>query len=136
MGEAMPRMHMIVHKANWFFDPERIDEFPMEVFDELGDDGTFADAVRILEMTESPGELAYIDRWPKGQIAAVSAAIRSCLFRTPKMPITFAWAPAYDYEITIWESAGVEGSPRGEMTIMFRSRYPGDENPVTLPAPI
>lgn len=129
----MPRMHMIVHGGNILFDPSRIDEFPMEIFDELGDDGTFADAVRLLGLTDVPGELAYIDRWPKGQMAAVSAAIKSCLFRTPRMPITFAWAPGYDYEITIWESAGVPESPRGEMTILFRSRYPGDVNPALLP---
>lgn len=112
-----------------------IDDFPMDMFDELGEEGTFADAVRILELTEAPGELAYIDRWPRGQLAAVGAAIKNCLLRTPRMPITFAWAPGYDYEITIWESAGVEESPRGEMTIMFRSRYPGDVNPALL-API
>ena len=129
----MPRMHMIVHLANRVFDPEHIDAFPMEIFDELGDDGTFADAVRLLGLTEAPGELAYIDRWPIGQLTAVAWAIRSCLKRTPRMPITFAWAPAYDYEITIWESAGVAESPRGEMTIMFRSRYPGDANPALLP---
>ncbi len=129
----MPQMHMLVHKANFLFDPARIDEFPMGLFDELGEEGTFADAVRILELTAVPGELAYIDRWPVGQLSAVLAAIRSCLFRTPKMPITFAWAPGYDYEVTIWESAGVPVSPRGEMTIMFRSRYPGDPNPALLP---
>ena len=67
-----------------------------------------------------------------GLLAAVSAAIRSSLMREPRMPITFAWAPGYEYEVTIWELAGIEGSER-VMTIMFHSRYPGDELHATLP---
>ncbi len=130
----MPRMHFIIHKANFIFDPERIDSFPIHILDDLGAEATFADAVHALALTSKPGELAYIDAWPAGQLAAVGAAVRSCLKRTPRMPITFAWAPAYDYEIAIWESAGVPESARGEMTILFRSRYPGDENPVTITA--
>jgi len=128
---------MILHRANYIFDPERIDVFPKEILDGLGEEATFADAVRELELTGVPAELEFISGWPRGQLAAVSGAVRACLAQTPRMPITFAWAPAYDYEISIWESAGVEGSLRGEMTILFRSRYPGDENPVAIrPAPV
>ena len=131
----MPMMHELIHKANWFFDPERIAEFPVDVLDALGPEASFADAVEALHLTNKARELAYINAWPRGQLRAVTSAVRSCLKRTPRMPITFAWAPAYDYEITIWESAGVTESARGEMTILFRSRYPGDENPVRVAAP-
>ena len=131
----MPMMHELIHKANWMFDPGRIAEVPLEMLDALGLEATFADAVHALELTNRPSELAYINAWPRGQLRAVAAAVRSCLSRSPRMPITFAWVPAYDYQITIWESAGVRESMRGEMTILFGSRDPGDENPVRLAEP-
>ena len=127
----MPRMHELVHNANVMFGPENIDGFPLDDLESLGRDSNFADAVERYELTKMAEALSYIRTWPPGMLSATSAAIRSALRRTPRMPITFAWAPGYDFEVTIWESAGISGS-RGEMTILFRSRYPGDENPVTV----
>ena len=127
----MPRMHEMVHNANITFGPGAIDDFPLDDLESLGRDANFADAVQRYKLTEMAEALAYIRTWPPAILSSASAAIRSALRRTPRMPITFAWAPAYDYEITIWESAGITGS-RAEMTILFKSRYPGDENPVTV----
>jgi hypothetical protein len=125
-------MHEAIHNANALFDRKHVERFNLKKLLALGPEASFADAAEVFKIAEHADTLAFMSDWPRGQLAAVSAAIRSALRRTPRMPITFAWAPSYDYEITIWESAGIEGSP-GEMTIMFRSRYPGDDIEVALP---
>lgn len=119
----MPNMHELIHNGNWWFDPRRIDEFDLGPADELPPEHTFAEAVEALNLAELGATLEYLQTWPKGQLAAVGAAIRHALAQTPRMGITLAWTPAYDYEVTIWESAGMPGM-RSEMTLMFRSPYP------------
>jgi hypothetical protein len=46
--------------------------------------------------------------------------------------MTFAWAPAYDWELGIWEAAGTPDS-RGGITVLLNSRYPRDTIPVEGP---
>ena len=40
----------------------------------------------------------------------------------PAKPITFAWAPGYDFEVSIWDyDCG--------LTVFVRGRYPSDRRP-------
>ena len=128
----MPWMQAMVDKGNATFSRKNVERVSWRKLEALGREATFADQAVALKLAESKPEQKFLEGWPAGQLAAVSAAIRSCLLRAPRMPITFAWAPGYEYEVTIWESAGIEGS-EGGMTILFRSRYPGDELRATLP---
>ena len=128
----MPWMQAMVDRGNTMFNRKNVGRVSLKKLNALGREATFADHAVALKIAESPPEQRFLAGWPAGQLAAVSAAIRSCLMREPRMPITFAWAPGYEYEVTIWESAGIQGS-EGGMTIMFRSRYPGDELHATLP---
>jgi hypothetical protein len=128
----MPWMQVMVDRGNAMFSRRSINRVSLRKLEALGRDATFADHAVALKIAESKPEQQFLAGWPAGQLAAVSAAIRSCLRREPRMPITLAWAPGYEYEVTIWESAGIKGS-EGGMTILFRSRYPGDEVGVTVP---
>jgi hypothetical protein len=120
----MPLMHDVIHRGNLSFMPWLIDEFDLGPADGLPDGHTFAEAIEALELTTSGATLEFIRTWPPGQLAAVGAAIRHALGQAPRMGITLAWAPAYDFEVTIWESEGMDETMRGEMTIMFKSPYP------------
>ena len=44
--------------------------------------------------------------------------------------MTFAWAPGYDYEVTVWESPPTAASP-GWITVLIKTRYPSDPHPGT-----
>lgn len=120
----MPLMHDVIHRGNFSFMPWLIDEFDLEAADALPEGHSFADAIEALGLTTSGATLEFVRTWPPGQLAAVGAAIRYALAQEPRMGITLAWAPAYDFEVTIWESEGMDKTMRGEMTVMFKSPYP------------
>ena len=74
--------------------------------------------------------------WKKylGQIpAAMQEAIRAIIFNAlgtkPPTTITFAWAPGYDYELSIWQAPDTRTS-RGGITVLIKSRYPDDHHPL------
>ncbi len=125
----MPVYNLMVELANQRFNRENIGLISLEA---LGPELNLVDGAAALEIARNKREIEFLGAWPPGQQAAIVAAVRSALESEPRMPVTFAWAPGYDFEVTIWESAGMEGSP-GAMTILLRSRYPGDQIPGTLP---
>jgi hypothetical protein len=74
--------------------------------------------------------IAFLKRWPSALLAGVQAIIWENFRREVRVPITFAWQPGYDYSITVHD---VYDTPetKGGITIVFTSRYPGDEHPLT-----
>lgn len=75
--------------------------------------------------------LRYLDGFPPGIHEALRSVIYSALTTRPRpVAITFAWAPAYDFELTIWQAPDTK-STRGGITVLIRSRYPDDKHPVT-----
>jgi hypothetical protein len=74
--------------------------------------------------------LRYLDGLPPGIHEALRSVIYSALTTKPRpVAITFAWAPAYDFELTIWQAPDTR-STRGGITALIRSRYPGDKHPI------
>lgn len=71
-----------------------------------------------------------LDRVPRGITEALRALIFDNLSRDEPVPMTFAWAPGYDFEVTMWEAPPTVKSP-GDITVLFKSRYPADPHPVT-----
>ena len=66
---------------------------------------------------------AYVATMPGGFQESLRAIIHYALTSTPQVMLTFAWAPAYDFELTIWEI--VEPPPaQSGITILLRGRYP------------
>ncbi|MGA2291646.1 hypothetical protein [Bradyrhizobium sp.] len=66
---------------------------------------------------------------PVGMQEAIRAMIHHALGTNPPTPITFAWAPGYDYELSIWQAPDTRTS-RGGITMLIKSRYPDDDHPL------
>ena len=64
----------------------------------------------------------YIKSMPPVIQETLRGAIHQALSASPPRLVTFAWAPAYDFEITLWDA------PCG-ITVLIRSRYPADAEP-------
>ena len=129
----MPNMHAAVHAANTKLAPGAINQISARDIESVGPNPTLLDLTRKFRITSKPATLEFMSTWPAAQSMGAAAAIMSALTRRPRMPVTLAWLPAYDYKVTISESAGIQGSA-GEMTIVLESRYPGDENNATVRA--
>jgi hypothetical protein len=60
---------------------------------------------------------------------------RAIIYRNLQRPkpfgMTFAWAPAYDHELTVSESPPIDGTSPGWITVVLKGRYPFDPHPVT-----
>jgi len=95
-----------------------------------GPRNTLVDALAAIPRSGLRGAvLEYIGGWPSAIQAAVQAAIYDNLTRQATVPITFAWTPAYDYSVTIYDVVDTDIS-RGGITILFTSRYPSDPHPL------
>jgi hypothetical protein len=63
---------------------------------------------------------AYVESIPPAIRDGLRGVMYLALKATPPRTIVFALAPAYDYELTIWDMAcGI--------TVLYRGRYPGDD---------
>jgi hypothetical protein len=112
----------MVTRANALFHPENLDLLdPTRV----APGKPFSDSLKERGIARSDRELDYFMSWPEGLREALQAIVHSALSRTPRLPVTLAWAPGYDYELTMWETPGTKEGPGG-ITILLRSRYPGD----------
>lgn len=65
----------------------------------------------------------YLEKLPKSIQEAFRSTIYYALSTKPPTTITFAWAPAYDYEMTIWQVPDVRPT-RGGITLLLKSPYP------------
>ena len=71
----------------------------------------------------------FIDQWPSALQKAVQAVIWENFSREETVPITFAWTPAYDYSVTIYDVHDT-ATTRGGITVLLTSRYPDDVHPL------
>jgi hypothetical protein len=118
----MPGFARNVAELNRRFHPDNIEEFSQNR--EAFEPGRKLDASVILD-AEAPGRRRFqhfLDQFPDAMHDAVRNLIHGALSSTPPVPITFAWAPGYDYEMTIWQAeCGI--------TVLFKTRYPSDPRP-------
>ena len=71
---------------------------------------------------------AHFDSAPASMREALRAVIHHALSQDPPTPVTFAWAPGYDFELTFW-NAPDNPQTRGGITVLLKSRYPMDPHP-------
>ena len=64
----------------------------------------------------------YVRQMPGAIQEGLRSVIYHALKATPPRSVIFAWAPAYDYELNVWDA------PCG-ITVLYKSRYPADERP-------
>jgi len=72
----------------------------------------------------------YVDGLPVIFQENLRSTIFHALSTTPPTQITFAWAPGYDYELTIWQAPDTSAT-RGGITVLLKSRYPSDPHPIS-----
>jgi hypothetical protein len=71
----------------------------------------------------------YLSKLPGSFQEAFRATVYYALSTSPPTTITFAWAPGYDYELTMWQAPDTTQT-KGGITILLKSRYPDDKHPV------
>jgi hypothetical protein len=73
--------------------------------------------------------VGYLHQIPVGIQEAIRSVIHHALSTKPPTQVTFAWAPGYDYEVTVWQAPDTRTS-RGGITVLVKSRYPNDKHPL------
>ena len=126
----MPRMQEAVSAFNASFGPQGITEMDSEVF-ALGSDLTLSEALQRAGVELRDETAAFVDGWPSGIRAAVRAVLHDNLTRDGTVPVTFAWVPGYDFEVSIWDVRDT-AETAGGITILFKSRYPDDPHPLDV----
>jgi hypothetical protein len=71
----------------------------------------------------------YLNSIPLSLQEALRSIIYHALSTKPPTQITFAWAPGYDYELTIWHAPDTRAT-KGGITVLIKSRYPDDKHPL------
>jgi hypothetical protein len=72
---------------------------------------------------------SHLANMPESFHEALRAIIHQALSTTPPTQITFAWAPGYDYELTLWQAPDTKAT-KGGITVLVKSRYPDDRHPL------
>ncbi|HEY5106093.1 MAG TPA: hypothetical protein VII73_04875 [Caulobacteraceae bacterium] len=118
----MPMYQKLVSHFNHAFHKDRIEESAKKA--DMFAPGKRLDASFVVERdTKLHNSFqGYLDKLPGSFNEAIRGVIYHALSSHPPKPITLAWAPAYDFEMSVWES------PCG-ITIHYRSRYPADPHP-------
>jgi hypothetical protein len=102
---------------------------------ELNPPDAFAEGTTLSELVEDEpwvpqaDVVDYLDSIPSGIQEAIRAVIREDLQRENPVPITFAWQPGYDWELTVNDVSDT-AKTRGGITMIVRSRYPHDLHPM------
>ena len=125
----MPMMQTVLIELNHKFCADGIGEF-------AASKDTFAPGNTLkAEMFASSGTLlhralkAYFAQLPGSFHETLRGIIHYALSTTPPTQVTFAWAPSYDYELTLWHSPDTKLT-KGGITVLFKSRYPDDKHPL------
>lgn len=71
----------------------------------------------------------HLKEMPPAIRRGLRAVIHHALTTEPPTQVTFAWAPAYDYELTVWQAPDTK-TTKGGITVLIKSRYPKDTHPL------
>ena len=77
---------------------------------------------------------AYVATIPLGIQRSLLAIIHHALTSERQVLLNFAWAPAYDHEITVWHAPDTADT-KGGITVLIKSRYPDDKHPIAPAKP-
>jgi len=67
----------------------------------------------------------FIERVPGGFLEVFRSIVYYALSTNPPTQVTFAWAPAFDFEITMWQVHDT-AKTRGGITVLVKSAYTKD----------
>lgn len=129
----MPTMQFATSKLNYAFSAdgfEGFDDDSTAAFDPCNDFKLPEALRRIPHIDLGDPVIDFVAGWPTALQAAVKAVIWENFRREAPVPITFAWTPAYDFSITVYDVLDTDSS-RGGITVLFTSRYPVDVHPLS-----
>jgi hypothetical protein len=67
----------------------------------------------------------FVERVPSGFLEVFRSIVYYALSTNPPTQVTFAWAPAFDFEITMWQVHDT-AKTRGGITVLVKSAYTKD----------
>ena len=73
--------------------------------------------------------MEHLKEMPPAIRAGIRSVIHHALTTEPPTQVTFAWAPGYDYEFTVWQAPDTK-TTKGGITVLIKSRYPADTHPL------
>ena len=115
----MPKIVRIAEWANIAFNRENIYNLNPEA---LAPGKTLIEAMETLGLSLTSDEKEYVSSVPAAQQEAIRGALHSAVSRERRLPVTMAWAPGYDFELTVWEVAAT-ADHAGAMTVLLRSPH-------------
>jgi hypothetical protein len=121
-------MQVALSQMNAAFGPDSVDAHDPALF-ALVSGESLADVLGRANIGLDDATLDYISKWPSVLQASLHAAISANLAREGTVPITFAWMPGYDYEMTIVDIRDTSET-HGGITVLLKSRYPDDTHPL------
>jgi hypothetical protein len=124
----MPFLQVFCSHLNESFGPGEVDE---SLAARLHDpEHRLADAVEAFELAPDlqAALREHLLKMPRAMEAALKALLVANVDEYDRRPITFAWMPGYDWELTISDVA--DAQTRGGVTVLVRSRYPSHPSPV------
>jgi hypothetical protein len=128
----MPAMQTVAGHLNHAFDKDHIKETAKHR-DAFSQGKKLADGVKLLlgkQKALSDVLLPYVSALPGGIQESARSIIYFALDPDSLTHITFSWAPGYDAEMSIWQAPDTRATSGG-ITVLLKSRYPGDEHPVS-----
>lgn len=124
----MPFLQLVIHDLNAHLAPGQIENFDTADFDE-------AIPLRDIVMSSlgvgagADGLDGFLNTAPHAVSYAFKAILRSAASR--RQPVTLVWMPGYEWELTVTDTA--DATTPGGISVLVRSRYPGDPSPVPAP---
>jgi hypothetical protein len=117
----MPAYHAMLPEFNRIFGPAHIRELDVELFAPGRD---LVEAVQILRkegvINIKPAGVRFLRQVPDSLLEGVRAILYNAVSR--RLPVMFAWAPGYDFELNAWEATSTTGTTGG-ITVLVRSPY-------------
>ena len=128
----MPQLQALVGVLNRRFSFPDIQGFSEQHRDTYSQGARLSDIARRLgtappQLQEAWGRL--LDSLPFAIHETLRAIMHTALNQSPPTTVTFAWAPSYDFEVTVWQAPDTKTS-RGGITVLLKSRYPDDRHPL------
>lgn len=102
---GMPMFHAIIRHLNRLFDDDKIDEFAQNADQFLPGLRLSVDVLQFPDAALARLFQAYVDGLPGSFQEVLRSLFSYALSASPPIPMSFSWAPAYDYELTMFEPA-------------------------------
>lgn len=128
----MPRLQALVGHLNSAFSEDSIRD-AVKQRDAFAPGKQLSSGLSLFVPSKTPlrrSFVSYVDSLPGSVQEVMRSTIYYALSTSPPTLVTMAWAPGYDFEVTMWQAPDTSET-RGGITILIKSRYPSDAHPIS-----